>query len=122
MHQTRLARDVAPRVALYQSTYSQSYTARVAVDMMAVAELRAQLSKVLEELQRRSQPLYITQRGQARAVLLAVAEYDALLEQLEYLDDSLEAFLAKERRARGEPTRSWEAVKRDLRRRGRLSR
>jgi len=49
-------------------------------------------------------PLYLTQRGKPRAVLLDIDEYRMLIEQLEHLDDSLEAFLARERRERGEET------------------
>jgi len=49
-------------------------------------------------------PLYLTQRGKPRAVLLDIDEYRVLIEQLEHLDDSLEAVLARERRERGEET------------------
>ncbi len=95
----------------------------VAFDVIAIAELRAKLADVLERLDARERPLYVTQRGQARAVLLPVKKYEALLEQIEYLDDSLEAMLARERRSKGlEKTRSLDEVMKDLRRRGRLSR
>ncbi|MGH2500195.1 MAG: type II toxin-antitoxin system Phd/YefM family antitoxin [Candidatus Limnocylindria bacterium] len=95
----------------------------MAIDMVAVADLRARISAVLEELQARAGPLYVTQRGRARAVLLSVEGYRALLEQLEYLDDSLEALRARERRASGEErTETWTKMKRELLGRARASR
>ncbi|MHB8631912.1 MAG: type II toxin-antitoxin system Phd/YefM family antitoxin [Candidatus Limnocylindria bacterium] len=95
----------------------------MAVQMVTVADLRARMAELLERLQQARAPLYVTQRGQARAVLLAVEDYDALLDQLEYLDDSLEALRAKERRENGrERTEPLETVMRHLRARGRVSR
>ena len=82
---------------------------------MTVARLRAELAQVLARLGERG-PLYLTQRGAPRAVLLDVDAYRALLEQLEHLDDSLEAVLARERREHGEETtRSIAEVIRDRR-------
>ncbi len=95
----------------------------MALQMVTVADLRGRLAELLEKVQQARGPLYVTQRGQARAVLLAVEEYDALLDQLEYLDDSLEAHRSKERRESGrERTEPLETVMRHLRARGRASR
>lgn len=99
------------------------YNAGVAMELVSVAALRARLSRVLGEMRAKRGPLYVTQRGEASAVLLAVDEYHALLEQLEYLDDSLEALRARERREAGrEGTRPWSTVKRQRRGRGRVPR
>ncbi len=93
------------------------------IDLISVAELRTKLADVLDRIQSRERPLYVTQRGQARAVLIPVKKFEAMLEQIEFLDDSLEAMLARERRSKGlEKTRSLEEVIKDLRRRGRLPR
>ena len=107
----------------YGSTYSQLYHSGVAIAIVTVAELRARLADVLERLQHASAPLYVTQRGQARAVLLPVNTYETLLDQLEFLDDSLEALRAKERREGGrERAEPLETVIGQLRKRGRVSR
>ncbi len=71
---------------------------------VTVARLRAELADVLAHLDP-DRPLYVLQRGHVRAVLLDVERYRALIEQLEHLDDSLEALLARERRVAGESTR-----------------
>ena len=93
------------------------------IAMVSVADLRARLAELLEQLQKDRAPLYVTQRGQVRAVLLAVDEYDALLEQLEFLDDSLEALRSKERRESGrERSEPLDTVMRQLRKRGRVPR
>jgi len=108
---------------MYVQLYGQWYHRAVAVQMVTVADLRGRLAELLEQLQGARGPLYVTQRGQARAVLLAVEEYDALLDQLEYLDDSLEALRSKERRESGrERTEPLETVMRHLRARGRAPR
>lgn len=97
--------------------------ASVAIALVSVAELRARLAELLEQLQEDRSPVYVTQRGRARAVLLAVEEYDELLDQLEYLDDSLEALRSKERRDSGrERTEPLDGVMRQLRKRGRVPR
>ena len=76
----------------------------MAAEFVTVARLRSEMAKVLSELQRGGEPVYLTQRGQPRAVLLDVDHYRSLLEQLEYLDDSIEALLADERRETGGDT------------------
>ncbi len=91
------------------------------IDLISVAELRAALADVLDRIQTRERPLYVTQRGQARAVLISVKKFEALLEHIEWLDDSVEALKARIEGFEGKTkTRSWDTVKRDLQRRGRL--
>ena len=95
----------------------------MAISIVTVADLRARLAEVIEQLQRAPGPLYVTQRGHARAVLLPVDQYETLLEQLEYLDDSLEALRSKQRRESGrERTEALDSVMKRLRKRGRVSR
>lgn len=79
------------------------YHIAVANEFMTVARLRAEMADVLARLGHDG-PLYLTQRGKPRAVLLDIDEYRTLVEQLEHLDDSLEALVARERRERGEET------------------
>lgn len=106
---------------MYVRTYVQMYTEGMAIDLMSVAELRARLADVLERIQTSKRPLYLTQRGQARAVLIPVRKFEALIEKLEYLDDSVEVLKAQIEQLEGKAkTRSWASVERDLRKRGRL--
>ena len=88
---------------MYVTTYSLMYNHPVTNEFMTVARLRAEMADVLARLGRDG-PLYLTQRGKPRAVLLGIDEYRVLIEQLEHLDDSLEALLARERRERGQET------------------
>lgn len=86
------------------STYAQMYSPGMADEFITVAQLRAEMATVLARLARTHGHVYLMQRGQPRAVLVDLKEYQALVDQLEYLDDSIEALLARERRARGEET------------------
>lgn len=88
---------------MYVLAYGLMYNRAVVGEFMTVARLRAEMADVLARLGRDG-PLYLTQRGQPRAVLLDIDEYRVLIQQLEHLDDSLEALLARERRERGEET------------------
>ena len=93
------------------------------IEVVTVAQLRAQLGRILAELRKRGVPFYVTQRGEARAVLLRTDKYRAMMEQLEYLDDSLEMLKARLRRGSGkERTRPWSEVKRELLGGGRVPR
>src|SRR3989442_465255 len=88
---------------MYMPAYGLMYHVGVASEFMTVARLRAEMADVLERLGHDG-PLYLTQRGKPRAVLLDIDEYRVLIEQLGHLDDSLEALLARERRETGEGT------------------
>lgn len=93
------------------------YSDPVADEFVTVAKLRAEMARILARLGHgRGGPVYLTQRGRPRAVLLDVDEYRALIEQLEYLDDSIEALLAHQRIERGEETtRPFDEVIREIR-------
>ena len=86
---------------MYMPAYSLMYHVAVANEFMTVARLRSEMADVLARLGHDG-PLYLTQRGTLRAVLLDIDEYRTLVEQLEHLDDSLAAIVARERRERGE--------------------
>lgn len=98
------------------STYALMYIPRVADEFVTVAELRAEMAKILARLAKAHGHVYLTQRGQPRAVLIDIEQYQALVDQLEYLDDSLEVLLARDREARGdEATRPYEEVIAEIR-------
>ncbi len=81
------------------------------------------MAEIVKRVGEKSSPLYVTQRGEARAVLLGAEAYRGLIGQLEYLDDSLAALQAKERRENAhERIRRWEDVKRARSRRARVRR
>lgn len=86
--------------------------------MVSVADLRAELSSVLEKLQKAHGPVYVTQRGRPRAVLVSLDEYNALIEQVEWLEDSLEGIAGEQRRLAGEKTRSLESYLAERKRKG----
>lgn len=91
--------------------------ASMADEFVTVARLRAKMADVLAGLGRDRRPMYLTQRGQPRAVLMDIGEYRSLIDQLEHLDDSIEALLARERRDQGqETTRALAGVIADHRR------
>lgn len=102
---------------MYISKYRPMYSLDVAIEMVSVAELRAELSSVLEKLQKAHRPVYVTQRGRPRAVLVSLDEYNALIERLEYLDDSIEGMLGEQRRLAGEKGRSLTAYTAERKRR-----
>lgn len=87
----------------------------MADEFITVAQLRAGMAKILARLGRAHGHVYLTQRGQPRAVLVDLEEYRALIDQLEYLDDSIEAVLAHQRLERGEKTRPFDEVMREVR-------
>jgi antitoxin YefM len=54
-------------------------------DLVPLSEFRANVSELLKQVQRTERPIVVTQHGRASAVLMSVDEYEALLEQIEYL-------------------------------------
>jgi prevent-host-death family protein len=58
--------------------------------MIGARQLRSELARVLNELDRVGE-VVVTQRGRGKAVLVDFDRYNALLERLEYLEDSLDA-------------------------------
>ena len=56
-------------------------------DIKPVSEFRANAAELIEQVRNTRRPLVLTQRGHSAAVLLDVAEYTQLIEELELLRD-----------------------------------
>ncbi len=56
-------------------------------DIRPLADFRANLAAVVRQVQRTKRPVILTQYGRSAAVLVDAAEYEALLERAELLDD-----------------------------------
>ncbi len=63
--------------------------------IMPVSELKTSLGKVMADLATEGVPIYVTQHGRAKAVLLKYEEYETLLEKLDDLEDALAMALAQ---------------------------
>ena len=57
--------------------------------IVTVSELKVRMSALMTELEKRGVPLYITQHGKPKAVLVRYDEYEAILKKLEDLEDLL---------------------------------
>jgi prevent-host-death family protein len=60
---------------------------RIATDIKPVSEFRANAAGMIEQVKASGRPLVLTQRGESAAVLLDVAVYQELIEELELLSD-----------------------------------
>jgi prevent-host-death family protein len=87
---------------------------------VSVSEARATLASLIEQVET-GEPYFLVSRSRMRAVLMGIGQYDALLEHLEDLEDSLEILRAK---VEGEPSRPLEeyAREREARHPARVSR
>jgi len=56
-------------------------------DIRPLADFRANLAAVVRQVQRTKRAVILTQHGRSAAVLVDAAEYEALLERAELLDD-----------------------------------
>ncbi|MBN2287384.1 MAG: type II toxin-antitoxin system Phd/YefM family antitoxin [Tissierellales bacterium] len=56
-------------------------------DIQPLSEFRANVASFIDKIQKTKRPLVITQRGKSAAVMLAVSEYEQLLNRLELLTD-----------------------------------
>ena len=56
-------------------------------DIRPLSEFRANAAGFIKQVQQTKRPLVITSHGKTAAVLLGVAEYEALVEQIELLQD-----------------------------------
>ncbi|NOT09653.1 MAG: type II toxin-antitoxin system Phd/YefM family antitoxin [Gemmatimonadales bacterium] len=56
-------------------------------DIRPLADFRANLASVLRQVQRTKRPVILTQHGRSAAVLVNAAEYEALVDRAELLDD-----------------------------------
>jgi prevent-host-death family protein len=60
---------------------------RIATDIKPVSDFRANAAGMIEQVKTSGRPLVLTQRGESAAVLLDVAVYAELIEELELLSD-----------------------------------
>lgn len=79
-------------------------------------EARSKLSELLDEVTQRQEHVVVTRNGRPAAVVLSNAEYDALTETLEVLEDAetLEALRESEADYREGRTQSLTEVRREL--------
>ncbi len=56
-------------------------------DVRPLTEFRANMARYIDELENRERPLILTQHGHSAAVLLGVAQYEKLIEELELVRD-----------------------------------
>jgi len=59
------------------------------VKITTVSELKANLASIVAQLEADSTPLYITQHGKPKAVLVKYEEYEALIQKADDLEDAL---------------------------------
>lgn len=59
------------------------------VRIVTVSELKLRLADVVAQLDREAMPVYVTQHGKPKAVLVKYAEYEALRDKLDDLEDAL---------------------------------
>ncbi|MBL7125473.1 MAG: type II toxin-antitoxin system Phd/YefM family antitoxin [Dehalococcoidales bacterium] len=57
--------------------------------IVTVSELKVKLGALMAELEGQGIPLYVTQYGKPKAVLIRYDEYEALLKKVEDLEDML---------------------------------
>jgi antitoxin YefM len=56
-------------------------------DIKPVSEFRANAAELIEQVKTSRRPLVLTQRGHSAAVVIDVAEYESLVEEVEILRD-----------------------------------
>ena len=61
----------------------------MATKIVTVSELKMNLARVMAQLEAEGVPVYVTQHGKPKAVMVQYKEYEALLENLEDLEDAL---------------------------------
>ena len=60
---------------------------RASRDIRSLSEFRANAAAFVEHVQSTSEPMIITQRGRSAIVLLAIATYESLLDEVELARD-----------------------------------
>lgn len=71
--------------------------------ILPASEVRDKFASVIEEISKDKEPVFVTQYGKAKAVVLDVEMYNALVEMLEDLED-----ISDFRNAEGEATVDFE--------------
>jgi prevent-host-death family protein len=75
------------------------------IKTIGIAEVRPKLTQLVDEVSKGGQPYTIISGSHAKAVLLGVDDYNALIEKLEDLEDIAEMNQA---RRNPEPRMTWE--------------
>ncbi len=68
-------------------------------DIRPLSEFRANAASFIQQIQETGRPMVLTQQGRSSAVLIEPAQYDSLLEELEFLR---EMQIADEQFAKGQ--------------------
>lgn len=58
---------------------------RIEKDVKSLSEFRANTAACIDQVQQSRRPLVLTQHGKSAAVLLAAAEYDRMLDEIDLL-------------------------------------
>lgn len=72
---------------------------RPTTDIRPLADFRANLAAVVDQVQRTKRPVILTQHGRSAAVLVNTEEFEAMQDRLELLED---VRVAEDQLARGE--------------------
>jgi len=81
----------------------------MATRIMGATKVRRHFTEILNHIGEAEEPLYITHRGEPRAVLVGYDQFERLIERLEDLYDLLEIYEASH-----EPTRPLEEFMAEL--------
>jgi len=90
----------------YNSVQKDDQEEDMATRIMSITDARQKITELVRDL---DDPVYITVFGSPQAVLVRYDIYEALLEKVEDLQDSLDVL-----ERRGEPTRDWEEIEAEL--------
>ncbi len=82
-------------------------------DIKPLSEFRANAAGFIEQINKTGRPIVLTQNGRGAVVVLGVAEYDALMEKIELLE---EISIAEMQMNEGKVTENEEARKQILER------
>jgi len=79
--------------------------------VVSISEMRPRLTALVDEVSAGEEPYFVASHSKVKAVLIGIDEYNALIERLEDLEDSLDILRA---RAGGESTRPLDDLLKDL--------
>ncbi len=78
------------------------------IKSISISEARPKLTHLVDDVSRGGEPCFIIANSEIKAVLMGIDEYNALREQLEDLEDTVDILKAE---LEGEPTMSFEEHK-----------
>ncbi len=61
----------------------------MATQIVTVSDLKTNLASIVARLEAKGVPVYVTQHGKPKAVLVQYQEYEAMLEKLDDLEDAV---------------------------------